>query len=254
MAAPAAARPTRSTRRAGPRGRRRESNSWKKIRPRRASSATPRCRPSRRARGTAAARASMTVTPASGRFAAIAMARAAASPTRTPVKLPGPTVTAMRSSPAQARPLAAMVSRTMGTRRSACPRAIASPRPASTRPASTTATEQPARQQSKARSRMPWRSPARHADGTSASRAARTVLSSRLGCRRTVSRHVRPEARSKDAFLDAFTMPISLPDAAGRRDCGARAALDRRVGARLLPALHVIGADRGRGHRRARSS
>ena len=44
------------------------------------------------------------VSPTTGLLAASAMPRAAESPTRSPVKLPGPVVTAMRSSAANAMP------------------------------------------------------------------------------------------------------------------------------------------------------
>ena len=44
------------------------------------------------------------VRPTTGLLAASAMPRAAESPTRNPVKLPGPVVTAMRSSSAKAMP------------------------------------------------------------------------------------------------------------------------------------------------------
>ena len=63
---------------------------------------SPGARRSRRPRG--AAKAASVVSPTTGLPAASAMPRAAEMPTRKPVKLPGPVVTAMRSSAAKAMP------------------------------------------------------------------------------------------------------------------------------------------------------
>ena len=60
--------------------------------------------------------------PTTGLPVASARPRAAATPTRTPVKLPGPTVTAMRSRSAKASPAALHhVSAIIGISRSAWP-------------------------------------------------------------------------------------------------------------------------------------
>ena len=64
------------------------------------------------------------VTPTTGLSAANAMPRAAESPTRKPVKLPGPVVTAMRSRPLKAMPDAFMTRAISGIRASAWPRTI----------------------------------------------------------------------------------------------------------------------------------
>src|SRR5262245_1882797 len=72
-----------------------------------------------------AARAASVETPTACLPAASAMPRAAAIPTRNPVKLPGPTVTAMRSR-SESRSAAWFMTRARsGIRASACPRAMA---------------------------------------------------------------------------------------------------------------------------------
>ena len=59
---------------------------------------TTKLRPVRASSGTAAATASKLLTPMTGRAQASARARAVARPMRTPVKPPGPRVTAIASS------------------------------------------------------------------------------------------------------------------------------------------------------------
>src|SRR5262249_18225902 len=72
------------------------------------------------------------------------MPRAAATPTRRPVKLPGPIVTAMRSSSTNSIPASLMTAAISGTRASAWPRAIGIDRltSPSVRPVSSIAAEQ----------------------------------------------------------------------------------------------------------------
>ena len=82
-------------------------------------------RPARAAGGTAAATAAKLVIPMSGSAGASASPRAAASPMRTPVKEPGPTVTATRWSAAEARtPELANTASIIGISASAWPRSI----------------------------------------------------------------------------------------------------------------------------------
>ena len=72
-----------------------------------------------------AAKAASVVIPTAGLAAAAAIPRAAAIPTRSPVKLPGPTVTAMRSSVAKSSVVSSRNRAIIGIRASAWPRAIA---------------------------------------------------------------------------------------------------------------------------------
>ena len=71
-----------------------------------------------------AAYAVRVVNPTTGFSAASAMPRAAESPTRNPVKLPGPVVTAIRSSDMNATPEAFITRAISGIRASAWPRFI----------------------------------------------------------------------------------------------------------------------------------
>ena len=89
--------------------------------------------------------------PTAGLPAASAMPRAAEMPTRSPVKLPGPTVTAMRSSSAKSQRAASITRAISGITASAWPRTIASDSLARIAPArvSSTAAEQ-------ARARYRW--------------------------------------------------------------------------------------------------
>ena len=62
-----------------------------------------------------ASRAAVVVMPASGTPSATARPRAAASPTRTPVKLPGPTVTAISARSLRATPACSSVEAMAGS-------------------------------------------------------------------------------------------------------------------------------------------
>ncbi len=132
-------------------GRPSRSKSWTYRSARRLSRATRRQRSSRTASGTVAAAASKLLTPINGRRAASAIPRAAASPTRMPVKLPGPIVTAIRSSAETARPAARIASSTIGSNASAWPWAMSACRSASTSSPAATAAEQPLPAESTAR-------------------------------------------------------------------------------------------------------
>ncbi len=91
---------------------------------------------------------------------ASASPRAAATPTRTPVKLPGPTVTAMRPISENASPASCITSSIIGMSRSAWPLSrtsrawrISHSPPG---PRQRTATDRAPRQVSNARMFMPW--------------------------------------------------------------------------------------------------
>jgi hypothetical protein len=105
-----------------------------------------------------AANAARVDSPIAGLPAASARPRAAEIPTRSPVKLPGPTVTAMRSSSANSQPAASITRAISGIRASACPRSIAVASNATTMPAaaSNTAAAQLASAVSMARTRMAY--------------------------------------------------------------------------------------------------
>ena len=75
-----------------------------------------------------AASAASVVSPTAGLPVASAMPRAAATPTRNPVKLPGPTVTAMRSRAPNSMPAAFITAAIIGISASAWPRIIGSER------------------------------------------------------------------------------------------------------------------------------
>ena len=94
--------------------------------------------------------------PTAGFAAASASPRAAATPTRKPVKLPGPMVTAMRSSAANSMAARSITRATSGISASAWPRSIGSDSRATTlrRSLSYTAAEQAASAVSMARTRM----------------------------------------------------------------------------------------------------
>ncbi len=96
----------------------------KKTLPRRASIAAA-TRPGFCSRIRGAARAARVETPVTGILQATPIARAAAIPTRSPVKDPGPTVTATRPSDAKPPSTRAMTRSINGKRASAWPRSIA---------------------------------------------------------------------------------------------------------------------------------
>ncbi len=81
--------------------------------------------------------------PSAGTPLASARPRAAAMPMRKPVKAPGPTATAMRSSAAIGTAASLSTASIIGRSCSAWPRAIAAKRRAATRPSRSTAAEQP---------------------------------------------------------------------------------------------------------------
>src|SRR3989304_1218951 len=94
--------------------------------------------------------------PTTGLLAARPMPRAAARPTRIPVKLPGPVVTAIRSTHAKSSPAAPSTRAISGINASACPRAIGMDSCAMivSRSASSTAAEHASSAVSMAKTRM----------------------------------------------------------------------------------------------------
>ena len=98
-----------------------------------------------------AATASKPVTPITGAPVACAIPRAAASPIRMPVKLPGPTVTAIMSSAEAGNPALCMTESTIGSSFSAWPCIAVSNPAASTVSPEATTTEQPNPAESSAR-------------------------------------------------------------------------------------------------------
>ncbi len=113
-----------------------------KISSRRDSRAISSGHPGRSAAGTPWATASKLVTPTSGNPEARAIPRAAASPIRSPVKAPGPTVTPSPSSWPNVMQDSSSTAWTMGIMASDCPRSIAAKRRATTAPSRQSAAEQ----------------------------------------------------------------------------------------------------------------
>src|SRR4051812_25247845 len=103
-----------------------------------------------------AAKPTSVVSPIAGLPAASAIPRAAEMPTRSPVKLPGPVVTAMRSISRNSTPASSMTLAISGISASACPRAIGRVSDARMppRPVSRTAAAQASSAVSMARMRM----------------------------------------------------------------------------------------------------
>ena len=106
---------------------------------------------SARSRRAWAATAAKLAIPSAGLPVASASPRAAAIPTRSPVKRPGPTVTAIASRAANASPASAMTSRSIGSSRSPWPCSIGAKRCAASSPFASSAAEQAPPAQSKAR-------------------------------------------------------------------------------------------------------
>ena len=100
------------------------------------------------------ATASRVVTPSTGMPQARAMPRAAASPVLSPVKDPGPTVTATRSRRSKVAPASRSTEMTIGISAAVCPRTIASKRRAATAPSRHNATETAAHAESSASIRI----------------------------------------------------------------------------------------------------
>src|SRR5262249_28806432 len=104
-----------------------------------------------------AAKAASVDRPTAGLPVARAIPRAAAIPTRSPVKLPGPVVTAIRSRSVNSSCALCRICATSGIKASACPRCISkdSCTRRSARAVSSTATEQASSAVSMARTRIP---------------------------------------------------------------------------------------------------
>nr|WP_263973572.1 hypothetical protein [Indioceanicola profundi] len=128
-----AGRSAGSTSAGSARGRSPSPKGWRKRSSRRDSTQASTVRPARTAGSSPCATASKLVIPASGFAEASASPRAAASPMRSPVKVPGPTVAPYLWISAKPTPASASSSCTKGTSRSACPRAMGSARTARTR-------------------------------------------------------------------------------------------------------------------------
>jgi hypothetical protein len=115
-------------------------------------------RPANADGATAAAMALKLSMPTTGLPAARPIPRAAASAMRIPVKLPGPTPTAILASASKARPASAITSITSGINAWAWPRAMGASRQATLLPSARMASEQAAAEASKART-GPWTAP-----------------------------------------------------------------------------------------------